>query len=173
MRNNYSLIEEFISLSSDGVFSMVKIEWWLLKHGNDYKNIKGIESVKNIVEFEGKEIVLPSLKKPSEEERFLDLYEVLEKLSRLHRNETYFKQEMAIYKEIKNKSKKAQDWLAKKEELGVNEYVCFLHDYLDYDINNNEYHLKVFLLKDKNFNLFVDREYFKNTIEFLELFNET
>ena len=152
---------------------MAKIEWWLLKHESNYSYVKAIENIKNTFEVDGKDVILPSLQNPpSEEERFICLFEALEKLSQLHKNENYFKQEMAIYISIKENTEKLKLWLVKNEVFGADKYVCFLVDYLDYLGNGEEYHLNVFLEKDRNFNLFVDREDFKHTVDFLETFNE-
>ncbi len=63
-------------------------------------------------------------------------------------------------------------WVAKNEDLGAEKYVCFLMDYLDYDENNEEEHLKLFLLELSELEIYIDRQDFKNTIDFLEIFIE-
>lgn len=45
-------------------------------------------------------------------------------------------------------------------------------DYLDYDENNEEEHLKLFLLELSELEIYIDRQDFKNTIDFLEIFIE-
>jgi len=60
----------------------------------------------------------------------------------------------------------------KNEDLGATKYVCFLLDYLDYDENGNDKPLKIHGYRLKESDIYVDQQYFKNTIEFLEVFNE-
>ena len=166
-------IEELKSLSNDSIFSIDKIEWWLLKHETFYKQTKRINDSKHLYEIDDRIVRLPdNIGNPSDEEKFIDVYESLNNLSQLHRNESYFKQEMAIYDRIKNKPQKVKQWLKKNEKLGTEDYVTFLIDYLDYLGGDNEYHLNVFFLKNDNLDFYVDREDFKYTIRFLETFTE-
>lgn len=161
------------NLSIDGICQMPQIEWWLLKHHDFYNKISEIESKKYWFTIEGESIRLPPrFNKPSKEEKFLNVYSVLDTLSKFHRNENYFKQEIAIYKRIENEPQKILKWLAKNEELGANEYVCFSPDYFgDEDEMENLIHLQPFFLKDKDRQLFINREDFISTIEFLYIFN--
>ncbi|WP_298342228.1 hypothetical protein [uncultured Algibacter sp.] len=162
-------LKELSTLSSDGIYTMAKIEWWLLKYEKAYHHIKSIEDYKNTILLNEEEVVLPSLiNPPSEEEKFLYLYEALEKLSCFHQNENYFKQEMAIYKGIENEPQKVGKWLSKNKRFGGDKYVSFFVDYLNYSLKTN--HLKVFLIKDNSENLFVERGDFKYTIEFLKIY---
>ena len=50
--------------------------------------------------------------------------------------------------------------------------MCFLLDYLNYDEDEKVNHLSVFVPSLKDLDIFVDRQDFKFTIEFLEIFNE-
>ncbi len=166
-------IEELKILSADSLFNISKIEWWLLKHLDNYNKSKQIHFSKHQYEIDGEVLRLPGdFGCPSSEENFIDVYDSLNALTKLHRNEKYFKQEMAIYKDIKNEPLKVKQWIEKNEKLEIMDYSCFLINYLDYDINDNEYHLRVFFLEDNALKVFVDREDFKHTIGFLEVFNE-
>ncbi|WP_282136019.1 hypothetical protein [Seonamhaeicola maritimus] len=166
-------INELQSLSSDSIFSIAQIEWWLLKHEGDYHKAKHINDSKYLYEIEGRIVRLPdSFGNPTNEEKFIDVYKRLNDLTQLHRNESYFKQEMAIYHNLKDKPEKVKQWLEKNERFGADTYVTFLIDYLDYDINDEEYHLKVFFLNNEELDVYVNREDFKYTLEFLQKFNE-
>ncbi len=173
MNSSQEIINELNSLSADSVFRIARIEWWLLKYQDNYKKAKQIQYSKHLYEIEGETVRLPdNFDNPSPEEKFINVYDSLYKLTKLHRKEDYFKQEMAIYKDIVNEPLKVKRWIKKNEKLGAEDYVCFLIDYLDYDINDNKYHLSVFFLENEELNVFVDREDFKHTIGFLEVFND-
>lgn len=165
-------LNELKTLSSDSLFSIDKIEWWLLKHEKFYVKSKQHNLSEYLYKIDGKEVRLPdNIGNPTDEEKFIDVYESLDNLSKFHRNEEYFKQEMAIYKELKNEPQKVKQWLKKNEKLGFDDYVCFLTDYLDYDTDDKVYHLSIFFLNNEEFEVYVDRDDFKYTIEFLEIFN--
>ncbi len=172
--NDYLVyIKELKSLSTDSVFRIARIERWLLKNQESYYKTKQISNLNHLYEIEGETIMLPdNFNNPIPKERFINAYDSLNKLTQLHRKEDYYKQEMAIYKDIKNDPLKLKQWIKKNEKSGAEDYVCFLTDYLDYDTNNNEYHLSVFFLGNEELNVFVDREDFKHTIGFLEVFND-
>lgn len=171
--NSHTAIEEFENLLNYGFINMSKIEWWLLKHSNNYRKTHDFAYSQHLfTNDDGSVIQLPPLGKPTDEEKFLDLYNSLDTLSEFQRNEKYFEQEMLNYHKIKNSHSDLKNWVAKNEEFGADRYLCFLIDYLDYDENDEEEHLKVFLLKSKELEIYVDRQDFKNTIDFLEIFNE-
>lgn len=164
-------ITELELLSSDGIHNMSKIEWWLLKYYGDYKKMKDAESKRFTYFIDGKCLRLPDyFDARTTEERFLEIYDILNQISICYRNEDYFKQEMAIYKAIEKDYEKVIQWLAKNEELGARDYVCFSNDYFcDEEKREKQIHLKLFTLGDKD--VFADRDDFKNTIEFLNNFN--
>lgn len=165
--------KELLNLSSVSVFRIAQIEWWLLKYEGEYKRIHQIEQSKYLYEIDGEVVRLPDyIGCRTDEEKFIDTYQRLDELTQLHKNEEYFKQEMAIYQKVKNNPDLVQDWLKKNEQFGTKDYILFLTEYLDYIIDNTEYHLKVFFLGDKELEVYVDREDFKYTIEFLEAFND-
>lgn len=167
-------IQSFIRLILDNnILSMPMIEWWLLKYSDHYKSAYDFFYNQNLYEIEEGSIMRLNLfGKPTDQKKFLELYEALDKVSGYHRNEAYFKHEMVEYKKIKDSKSDLKKWVMKNEYLGADEYVCFIVDYLDYDKNNEEEHLSVFVLPFKELGIYIDRQYFKNTIEFLEIFNE-
>src|SRR5690606_7778884 len=161
-------VKEFESLPSDGTYSLATIEWWLLKYQDEYNRIKEEESKRFMYLIDGKWVRLPDyLDARTPNEKFLHIYETLNIVTEFHKEEDYFKQQMAIYKRIKNDSQKVKEWLAKNEHLGAEKYFMFSLDYFgEEDEMENEIHLHVTFLEDEGRELFVDRNDFKYTIEF-------
>lgn len=150
--------------------SMNKIEWWLLKYSDQFIEI---ENVKHSYELDAGFVVKrPLFLEVTENQTFLGLFNALNNLSNFHRFENYFKEQMSDYKNIKSSQVGLKEWLSKNEELGSDKFVCFLIDYLDYDLDDKVEHLKVYVHEAINLDVYVDRADFKNTIEFLEAFNE-
>lgn len=155
------------------IISIDKIEWWLLKYSEFYKKTYDfVYSQHLFTTDDGSVIRLPPFGKPTDEEKFLELFKALDTICELHRNEQYFEQELIDYQKIKSSQTDLKKWVTKNENLGADKYVCFLIDYLDYDKNDEEVHLKIFLLESKELEIYIDRQHFKNTIDFLEIFNE-
>ncbi|WP_417859774.1 hypothetical protein [Winogradskyella sediminis] len=165
-------ISEFESLSDKGIYCIAKIEWWLLKLQDEYNNMREEESKHHMTFIEKNWVKLPHyFDSRTPEEKFLHLYDTLDTISELHKDEKYFKQEMAIYKAIKNDSEKVKKWLSKNEHLGAEKYFMFSLDYFgEEDEMENEFHLQVSFLKDSHKTIFIDRNDFKFTIEFTNTF---
>ncbi|QYJ68805.1 hypothetical protein [Flavobacterium litorale] len=161
------------SLSLDGIYSLDKIEYWLLNYGEDYKRIKNEKSEHFMHFIDGKWIRLPDyIQARTPEEKFLHIYKTLNKVTEQHEHEEYFKKEMAIYKSIKNDHQKVREWLTKNEYLGADRYFMFSLDYFgEEDEMENEIHLRVTFLEDKERVLLIDRKDFQYTIEFTNTFN--
>ncbi|MDN3724804.1 hypothetical protein QRD02_10450 [Aequorivita sp. SDUM287046] len=165
--------EIFSYLETQNVFSTSIIEWWLLKYSDFYKQTYGFVYSQHLFKMDdGSTVRLPPFGKPTDEEKFIDLYQALDTISELHRNEKYFDLQMVEYHKIKDSQSDLKNWVAANENFGSEKYVCFLIDYLDYDENNKEEHLKIFLLESTDLEIYIDRQDFKNTIDFLETFNE-
>ena len=164
---------ELFDFQENGVLTMPIIEWWLLKYSDFYKTTYDfVYSQHLFTTDDGSVIRLPPFGKPTDEEKFLDLYKALDTISEFHRNEKYFAQEMVDYHKIKNSHSELKNWVAKNEGLGADKYVCFLINYLDYDENDQEEHLSVYVHSAEEIDIYIDRQDFKNTIDFLEIFNE-
>ncbi len=160
-------------LSKNDVYSISKVEWWLLKYSELYnKTYEFVYSQHLFTNDDGSVIRLPPFGESSDQEKFLELYEALETISEFHQNEKYFKQELTQHNKIKNSQSELKNWVAKNEYLGADKYVCFLIDYLDYNENGQEKHLNVFVHSSKELEIYIDRQDFKNTIDFLQIFNE-
>ena len=145
-----TVIQELESLSSDGIYCMAKIEWWLLKHYDKYKRIKEEESKRFMYLLDGEWYRLPHYSDArTPNEKFLRDYDILDKVSDYQKEETYFKQEMAIYKDIKDEPEMVKQWLTKNEHLGVDKYFLFLLDYFgDEDTMENEIHIEISFLEN-------------------------
>jgi len=166
-------IADFASLHGNGTINIPKVEWWLLTYSDFYKKTHDFVYSQHIFKMDDGSIVrLPPFGEPTDEDKFLDLYKALDTICEFHRNEKYFEQELTEYQKIKDSQSNLKNWVAKNEHLGADEYVCFLIDYLDYDENGEEEHLSVYVHSAKKLDIYIDRQDFKNTIEFLEIFNE-
>ena len=142
------------SLFDGNIISIDKVEFWLLKNQDQYKNFKSL-----------RESELPNLSNyVTAEDKFVDLYEQLDEVSRYHRFEPYCKEQLGIYALIKNDGLKLKEWFSTIESFYYEELIHFSVNYLDYLGNGKEYHLNVFSHFNKEMELFIDRDDFKNTI---------
>ena len=161
-------LNEFKSFRQDNIYSISKIELWLLKYGDYYKDLKSYWVCSNkgcLLKYGG----YCFCKHKAEEDKFLELFEELNKVTQYHRKENYFKQELETYFKVKDDHVKLKSLIARNEYVGADEYFMFLiehHDYCD-----NPIHLKVLTNKLLRYEVFVDSNDFKNTIEFLNIFN--
>lgn len=109
---------------------------------------------------------LPSLSDyATEEDKFLDLYEQLDEVTRYHRFEPYCKEQLEIYASIKNDTEKVEKWLSTNEDFYYEELIHFSVNYLDYLGNGKEYHLKVYSHLNKDLDLFINGKDFESIKE--------
>ena len=146
--NNY--LQELKSLSADSIISIDKVEFWLLKYQDEYNHLKYLR--------EGELPPLPN--DATEEDKFLDLYEQLDEVSRYHKYEPYCKEQLEIYTSIKNDTEKLEKWLSTNENFYYEELIHFSVNYLDYLGDNKKYHLKVFSYLSEDLDLYVNGEDF-------------
>ena len=171
--NAQEITKEFLELGDSQIFRLHKIQSWLFKYSDLYKQTYDfVHSQHLYTDYDGSTIRLPPCGLPTDEEIFINLYTSLNEVLELHANETYFEKEMVEYYKIKNSPSDIKTWIVKNEDLGADQYVCFLIDHLDYDENGHEEHLIVYIHHLKEPKIFIDRQDFKNTIAFLEVFNE-
>lgn len=107
-----------------------------------------------------------------DEEIFLGLYEAFNKILDFHVNERYFEQEIAEYYKIITSSSDIKTWIAKNEDLGAKEHVSFILGYLDYYENDRVDPLKIYIHNSKELEIYIDRQDFRKTTNFLKVFNE-
>lgn len=171
--NFQEIKKEFCEMSDSGVFRMSRIKDWIFNYSELYKKTYDfVHSQHLFIDHDGSTIRLPPCGLPTDEEAFLSLYEALNRILDIHANETYFEQEMVEYFKIIDSTSDIKAWIAKNEDLGAKEYVCFMLDYLDYDENDRVDHLKIYIHNSKELEIYIDRQDFGNTIDFLEIFNE-
>ena len=164
---------ELLKNQKNNIFSIDKINWWLLKFSNLYKEIYEDLYSKHWFKFQdGTTARLPPFGKVSREEQFLNLFDALNEISQFHRNEEYFKRQLLAFHQVKDSQLKLKNWLVKNSDLGADKYACFLLEYLDYDQEDKIYHLKVFVQSLNELNIYVNRQDFSNTIMFLKFFND-
>lgn len=167
-------ISDFFQPSKDNIFSINKVENWLLKYSEDYKQLIDFNK-SNYVSLKlenGKIVRLPPINENSKNKKFIDLYNSLERISEFHRNEEYFEKEIIVFNKISKSRASVKNWLLKNKNLVIKAYGCFLSDYLDYKGNNEEVHLNIFIHSLKDCYIYINRSDFKSTIEFLETFND-
>lgn len=153
-----------------GLYRITEIKFWLLEMKSYYERVKKIDSVLYLYEINGEIIRLPPIsEQPTEDEMFLDLYEGLETIVSLHSREEYFQKTLLEYYSIKKDTEKIKNWILKNEPIWEKDYICFLIDYLDY--SESAFHLSLFLYKQET-EIFIHRNDFRFTIEFLEIFNK-
>jgi hypothetical protein len=92
-------------------------------------------------------------------------------VSRYHRFEPYCKEQLEIYTLIKNDGLNLKEWFNTIESFYNEELIHFSVNYLDYLGNGKEYHLNVFSHFNKEIELFIYRDDFKNTISLSYILN--
>jgi hypothetical protein len=162
-------LNEFKSLQENDIFSIAKVEWWLLKYENYFKKLKPYWCCPN--KGCNMRIGLTCICKNKHDELlFLELFKELDALSLYYRKEEYFKQEMATYHEVKDCQVKLKDLIIRNENIGVDGFLDFLIYYQNYCAN--PIHLKVLDKTLLGYEVFVDRKDFSNNIEFLNIFSK-
>ena len=166
-----TILKESRVFFNEKIIPISQVEWWLLKYSDFYKKTSDFVYSQHLFKMDDGSIVrLPPFGEPTDQDKFLDLYKALDTICEFHRNEKYFEQELTEYQKIKDSQSDLKSWIAKSEDLGAEKYVCFLVDYLDY--SENAEHLNIYIHSSKELEIYVDRQDFRNTVEFLEIFNE-
>lgn len=166
----FKATQEFKLYSTENIYTIDQIKSWLEQHDDLYEYAK--LNWNNGSCFGN----LPcSHTLNNELSKFIDFYNALKRIVDFHEYEAYFWQELEEYQLIKDNPLKLKEWVKRNERLGSEEFVCFFSsylDYLDYSDTETPYHLNVFTLYFNEFDVFVDRNCFVNTIAFLEIFNK-
>ena len=166
-----TILKESRVFFNEKIIPITQVEWWLLKYSDFYKKTSDFVYSQHLFKMDDGSIVrLPPFGEPTDQDKFLDLYNALDTICEFHRNEKYFEQELTEYQKIKDSQSELKNWIAKNEDLGAEKYVCFLVDYLDY--SENAEHLNIYAHTSKELEIYIDRQDFRNTIKFLEIFNE-
>lgn len=152
--------QKFRMHEKKGIFKMKDVNSWLIDHVDQYSKIKSNRIQHNIH---------PSLFSINMEDLFLSFFEALQELSELHQDEKYFQKEVEFVKNIEDDIPLLKRWLIKNEDLGSSKFVCFEANFLDY--SDDVHHLNVYVHKFDLFEIYVNRDDFKYTIAFLNIFN--
>ena len=160
-------LNEFKNLKENEIYSLAKVEWWLMKYESYYKDLKP-DWYCNICDLD-RDFFSCSCENPSREYVFLVLFRELEEFCDFRRYENYFKGELETYYRVKDNPKALKEFVIKNEQIGANECFSFSIDYLDYP---NSVHPKVYSRSFTDFDIYVDRKDFENTITFIEIFNK-
>lgn len=100
---------------------------------------------------------------------FIKIYDELNIISEYHRHEEYLKEQVIEYREIASKRHSLQiNWVKKNETMGVSELMLF--ETLYFDNHEESKHLYIRQHLDRNLKIFVDRNDFKYTLEFIKIF---
>lgn len=161
-------LKELKSLDENCVYSLAKIEWWLMKYDEYYKDLKSYWYCQN------RDCLMKitnhcSCNNKTDEFKFLNIFEELYKLCEFRRNEDYFKNELQTYYKIKDNPKKLKELIIRNEQIGANEGYDFFIGYIKYSTNPKFVQASNYYFKD--FDIFIDKAGFENTITFLTIFS--
>jgi len=160
-----SAINELNAYSDENIYSIEKINFWLIE------NIELYEYSKlnwNNGSCYGE---LPCSHTLNNDKcTFMSIYESLKKVVDLQDSNVFFKKELEVYQSIKTNKTLLGNWIKQNEALVLSQFSSFELDYLDYSID--AHHLKIFILKFNEFDIYVNRMHFESTIAFLEIFNK-
>lgn len=162
------------------ILSMEEVESWLAEHRSLYRM-----ACQELKKSDKDLVTLPSGIKVKrlffldEEPDWFKLYHIyneLEEIAGFHRYESYFKEEMERYQAIKSSRKLQQEWLRKNLKLGTDKFSIFEPLYFDYegceDFGEDKCPLGLYISGKTDLRLFIDRNDFKYTLEFIHLFHE-
>lgn len=153
----------------DRLNSINEINVWITQNKNQYKWCKENNLLLNSC-FDDLPCVCSMNSKESE---FIKLYDSLNEIMEYHKLEDYAENELIFYNNIKTDEIKIKEWLIKNKKNASEYLACFLIDYLNYSENENEiYHLLAYSNVEKKIEIFIQRNDFKNLIEYIELFNK-
>lgn len=165
-------LDDFI-ITNSKIYSVEYINAWLNNYSEKYKKEHDFFYKQYLYKLkDGSVVRLPPSDKITEQEKFFDLYEALDTVSKFHRDEEYFKKQIVLYNSIRESPSLLKGWITKNQEFGTNKYITFLIDYLDYDEHEKIKDLNIYVPSLKNVDIYVARQEFKYTIEFIETFNE-
>jgi hypothetical protein len=157
-------IKELTDLKDGEYLSFDKIEYWLLKHGALYSQTKDNYDCSNFK--------LPCMCWSRKKDcLFIDIFDALEKISKMYHNNLFYANEINKYAKIKEIQIEEKKWLT--DNLKENDID------LPYSTTNGIYHDKIISLSDgKNdhgYNTYVLKikgEDFKSSYDFLNIYND-
>lgn len=160
----FNSVKELMSLRENNLLAIPKIEWWLLKYSDLYKQID--EETRERVNSPG--FVLPyKFGNHTPQEKFSNLYEELDRLCNYYRNEQHLADEILNFTSLRKTDKNEEAWHTKNEDYFLQNYSSFMLDYLDYQ--DDPIYLSVFLFTMPKVDIFIEKEYFEKTLDYIEI----
>jgi hypothetical protein len=145
--------------------SIIKVEFWLLKHTDLFKQVQSDHScfLKKVLPCYCPTRNLDCL--------FVEVYNELDKISKLYRDNLDLKIELLEYQIIRNDKIKLKKWMLKNEEFGLQDFVFFDTFPILKDVKlklrngkiGNEFN---------HLNINISGHYFENTYLFINIFNK-
>lgn len=169
MNEAKSALLEIFELSSNRIFSLAKLEWWLLKHSELYNNLALKHS---FLKDQGCTRYSNKYEKFPVHVVFLENYFIADRITIMQRRESYFKNEIDLYNATKHEKAATISWLIKNHSLWDEDYGLFLLDNLDESFKNSDYVFEFFNQNHEREEFRVERKAFKNTIEFIILYED-
>ena len=161
------------SLADNGIYSVARIEWWLLKFEDLFQSVSSsYTTLCNKCVNDEKVGVMRSCvfnltycPKTDEKWEFIQLYESFDKLTQIHKNEILCNHTLSEYSKLPL-SLWANSYIFLGERLQT-----FYWDYLDYgkedDLDKNLFISEVIY---PDLHIYVDKDDFQNIRQFIELF---
>lgn len=155
-------LEELEYLQKDSFYNVPKITWWILKYEELYEYCYENRHTGSCFEGMG-----CSCAWKSPESKFSNLYSGLDEVVDLYKHEKYFEQEVEVLEMVRKDYPALMQWLRKNEKLGSEDFLLFWIEWLE-----EENTVKPFILGWKDLDIKFRSEEWKNTIKFLEEFND-
>jgi hypothetical protein len=157
--------EELKNLEKEGLYNVPKITWWILSYEELYQYAYEHRHVGSCIDGMG-----CGCCRDQPESRFSDLYPTLQEIADLHQHESYFKQELPTYENIKHDHHALIQWLKKNEKLGTEDFCLF---WIDEWYNEKDNTVAPFLSPTwQHLNIKFKAAEWQHTIKFLDVFNE-
>jgi hypothetical protein len=155
-------LNELIHLEVDGLYSIAKISWWVMK----YEELSIYSYNYRHTDSCLKDMSCGCAWK-SYESKFTDLYSNLEDILDLHKYEKYFEAELETFKGLQTDTSKIS-WYRKNEKFGNEKFILFWIEWID-----EEYNLVDPAINNwENLNIIFSGKEWKHSIKFLQIFNE-
>lgn len=175
-------------LDSEKVYSIREIDTWFNENWPYYNWISDRWRCKKCPTFKSLPCICIA---PDDQWKFLKLYEAIDEILRFHRKEAYFKNEIIEYHNIKYSKINLKIWAAKNHDLGLNIYANFSRKFLAIEkesssirvYGSSEIELYIInKLREEtgrggfktvlDYDVFINKEHFKHTIEFIKIFDD-
>ena len=155
--------EIFLSLKKDDFYTVPKVAWWLLHYEELYKYSFQYRHTGSCVEEMG-----CACSWDGPENLFSNLHSALQEVVDLHQYEDYFRKELEVLENVREDYPGLMQWLKKNEKLGTEDFFLFWTEWLEDD----DKIVAPWIMKEQELGIKFKAEEWRNTIKFLEEFNE-